>query len=149
MEHGPALEIPERMNVATFFVDRNVEQGRGARTAIYSGDREISYAELLEQVNRAGSALRGLDVRLENRVLLLMLDEPEFAYAFFGAIKIGAVPVPTNTLLKPRDYEYILNDSRARVLIVSAALRTQIEAVRPQLKHLRQIIVVGQRVHVI
>ena len=69
---------------------------------------------LYEQVNRTGSALRNeLGVRPEERVLLLMLDGPEMVFAFFGAIKIGAVPIPTNTLWTPADYEFVLRDSRA------------------------------------
>jgi benzoate-CoA ligase len=77
-------------------------------------------------------------------VFLLLLDSPEFAASFFGAIKIGAVPVPVNTLLKSADYEYLLNDSRARVAIISNSLVASIEAIpRQQLRYLETIIVVG------
>ena len=77
-----------------------------------------------------GSALRDvLGVRREERVMLVLLDTPEYAYAFLGTIKIGAVPIPTNTLLKPPDYEYLLNDSRARILVVSQALLPQLQAI--------------------
>ena len=83
-------------------------------------------------------------MRIEERVLLLLLDCPEFVYSFFGAIKIGAVPIPTSTLFKPADYEYILNDSRARVAIVSELLLPQIQAIPPErLRYLREIVVVG------
>jgi len=116
--------IPRQFNAAEYFVDRNISEGRGNRIAIESADtgERITYAELCDRVNRCGNALRSLGVRMEERVALLLLDSPEFFYAFFGAIKIGAVPVPLNTLLKPHDYEYLLNDCRARVLIVSPAL---------------------------
>jgi benzoate-CoA ligase len=82
-----------------------------------------------QHVNRCGNALRGLGVRPEDRVLLLLLDGPEFAYGFFGAIKIGAVPVPLNTLWKPADYQFVIRDSRAAVLIVSAELLPSIERI--------------------
>ena len=97
------------------------------------------------QRQSVGNALREvLDVRIEERVLLLLLDCPEFVYCFFGAIKIGAVPVPTNTLLKSPDYEYILNDCRARVVIVSEALLPQLQAIpRERLRYLREVVVVG------
>ena len=68
---------------------------------------------MLRNVNRCGSALRRLGVRPEERVLLLLHDGPEFVYSFFGAIKIGAVPVPLNTLWKAADYQYVIRDSRA------------------------------------
>jgi benzoate-CoA ligase len=59
-------------------------------------------------------------------------------------MKIGAVAVPINTLLRPADYAYLLNDSRAKVLIVSEPVLPQIAAIRHELSSLRQIIVVGK-----
>ncbi|MET0215725.1 MAG: AMP-binding protein [Vicinamibacterales bacterium] len=92
----------EFLNAAAYFVDRHLADGRADATAIECGDRCISYGKLYEQVNRLGTALRErLGVRPEERVLLLMLDSPEMIYSFFGAIKIGAVPVPINTLWTP------------------------------------------------
>ena len=139
------LNLPDRFNAAEYFIDRNVREGRGSAVAIECGDQRLCYDALLERVNRVGSALRRrFDVRIEERVALILLDGPEFIYSFFGAIKIGAVPVPINTLWKSRDYEYVLNDCRARVLIVSAALLPQILVIpRDTLRHLRHIVVVG------
>ena len=139
-----SLGIPPTFNVATYFVDRNVIIGRGSRVAIECGDRQITYEQLLNKVNRFGSALRRLGVRPEERVLLLMFDGPEFIYSFFGAIKIGAVPVPLNTLWKPPDYEHVIRDSRASALIVSAELLPAIQAVpREARRSLRHMVVVG------
>ena len=140
-----AAHLPDVFNAAEYFVDRNVDAGRGDAVAIECGDERVTYAELLERVNRVGSALRRhFEVRIEERVALLLLDSPEFIYSFFGAIKIGAVPVPISTMWKPADYEYVLNDCRARVLIVTSSLLHHIEAIpRPSLRHLRHIIVVG------
>jgi benzoate-CoA ligase len=139
-----ALGVPETFNAATYFVDRHVIAGRGSRVAIECGDRQITYEELLNKVNRFGSALRRLGVRPEERVLLLLVDGLEFAYGFFGAIKVGAVPVPLNTLWKAPDYEYVIRDSRASVLIVTADLLPNIEAVHADARRsLRHIIVVG------
>ncbi len=137
------IEIPDRMNAASDFVDANVEAGRGDKVAIhYVPDGSThTYAEVLAGVNRAGNALRDLGLDLEQRVMLLLLDSPDFAYSFFGAIKIGAVPIPTNTLLTPADCEYLLNDSRARVLIVSAPLLSTIEPIRDRLRYLRHLVV--------
>src|SRR4249919_2930310 len=133
------------LNAAEYFVDRHLAGGRGVKVAIECGDERVSYEQLSDRVNRVGNALRdGLGVRPEERVVLLLLDGPEVAYAFFGAIKIGAVPIPVNTLWKPIDYEYVLNDSRAVVAIVSEALLPQLQAVpRHKLRALRDIVVVG------
>jgi benzoate-CoA ligase family protein len=95
-------------------------------------------------VNRVGTALRDeLQVRPEERILLLMLDIPEMVFAFFGAIKIGAVPIPTNTLWTPADYEFVLRDSRARVAIVSAPLYPKLADVLPRCPWVRHVIVAG------
>ena len=138
------ITLPEIFNAASYFVDRNVLEGRGPKIAIECGDERISYQQLLERTNRVGNALRRLGVRPEERVLLLLLDTPEFLYSFFGAMKMGAVSVPINTLSKPREYEYIFNDSRARVALVSESLQSQLQSIpREQLRHLREIVIVG------
>lgn len=132
-------------NVAAYFVDRNVLEGRAGRTAIECGDEKVSYQQLLDRTNRVGNVLRELGVRAEERVLLMLLDTPEFLYCFFGAIKIGAVAVPVNTLLKPDEYEYLFNTARARVAVVSESLLPLLESIgRERLKYLREIIVVGR-----
>jgi benzoate-CoA ligase len=94
-------------------------------------------------VNRTGNALLKLGVQMEQRVMLLLLDSPELVASFFGAMRIGAVPIPTNTLLRPADYEYLVNDARATVLIVSEPLYANIAPIRASLKWLKHIIVVG------
>jgi benzoate-CoA ligase len=140
-----SIQLPTIFNVATHFVDRHTHEGRGQRIAFECGDERVTYAQLYERVNRAGNALKKLDVRQEERVGLLLLDTPEFAYCFFGGIKIGAVPIPINTLLKPQEYEYILNDSRARILIVSEQLLPQVQAIaREKLLYLKTIVVFGR-----
>lgn len=136
--------LPDEFNAASYFVDRHIEDGRADEVAIECGEVHVTYRQLFERVNQVGNGLRTLGVRIEERVFLLLLDSPEFAVSFFGAIKIGAVPVPANTLLKSPDYEYLLNNSRARVAIVSDSLVAAIEAIpRRQLRYLETVIVVG------
>jgi benzoate-CoA ligase family protein len=138
------LIYPDTFNVASYFVDRHVFQGKGDNTAIECGDQEISYRELFENVNRVGNVLRELGVRIEERVAILLPDSPEFLCAFFGAIKIGAVAVPLNTYVQTSDYEFFLNDSRARVLLVHATLLPLVDGIpKEQIAFLEEIIVVG------
>ena len=112
------LNLPRQFNAAEYFVDRNVAAGRGGKTAILFEDREVTYTRLLENVNRVANGLTQLGVGMESRVMLLLRDTPEMIYSFYGAIKTGAVPVPTNILMKAPDFLYMLNDSRAPVLII-------------------------------
>jgi benzoate-CoA ligase family protein len=140
------MKTTAQFNAATYFVDSHIDGGRGHRIAIECGEERVTYDRLFAKINQLGNALRrSLDVRMEERVLLVLLDTPEFAYSFLGAIKIGAVPVPVNTLLKPHDYEYLLNDTRARVAIISEQLLGAIAQIpRTRLPFLQHIVVVGQ-----
>lgn len=75
-------------NAAAYFVDRHLAEGRADAIAIECGERRVTYAGLAEGVNRTGSALRTcLSVRLEERLLLLMLDSPEMVQAFFSTLR--------------------------------------------------------------
>jgi benzoate-CoA ligase len=110
----------ETYNAATL-IDSNLTAGRGARTAIHFGEERISYADLFARVCAMGRALRALGVARENRVLLILGDTPVFPVAFFGAMRIGAVPVPVNPLYKASDFRFFLEDSAARVVITDAS----------------------------
>jgi benzoate-CoA ligase len=134
----------EVFNAAAYFVDRHIAEGRGDAVAIECEERRISYAQLYELVNRTGAALRNeLGVRPGERVLLLMLDTPEMVAAFFGAIKIGAIPIPLNTLWTPADYAFVLEDSQASVVSVSAALLPKIAEAAAACPSVRHVVVVG------
>jgi benzoate-CoA ligase len=137
------LNLPGTYNAATTFVDENIKQGRGGKVAIYYLDQQITYQEVFEKVNRTGNALKELGVEFEHRVLVILPDSPEFAYGFFGAIKIGAVAVPTNPWMFAKDYEYLINDSRARVIIVHESTLPEIEKISQSTPFLKHIIVVG------
>lgn len=140
---APRLELPDPYNAATTFVDDVVAGGRGERTAIFYEDRRFTYRQVQEAVNRAGNAFRALGLDLEQRVLLVLPDCPEFAFSFFGAIKVGAVPIPVNPWMKARSYEYLLDDSRARIAVVHESALPEVEAVRRGRRHLRRVVAVG------
>jgi len=135
--------LPAQFNVATWFVDRNVAEGRGAATAFRYEDRVLTYGDVLDLTNRTGNALRELGVGMEDRVLVLCLDAPEFLGAFWGAIKIGAVPIPVNTLMRGADYLYFLQDSRAKVAVISASLLAEVAPVLVEAPQLRHVLVAG------
>lgn len=144
MNSSSPFPLPEEFNAAAYFIDRHIAEGRGQKIAIECEGRQVNYQQLHQRVNQVGNALKKLGVRREERVLLLLLDTPQFAMSFFGAIKIGAVPVPVNTLLKPADYEFLLNNSRARVAIVSHSLFPNIQAIpRERLPYAETFVVAG------
>jgi benzoate-CoA ligase family protein len=140
----PTIQLPDVFNAAAEFVDRHIGEGRAGRIALRYEGRAFTYGEVAEAANRVGNALRALGVEMENRVLLLLYDAPEFVAGFFGAIKIGAVPVPVNTMMRPHDYEYFLNDSRAKVLIAHRPLWDEVAKVRSRLRYLKHVVIVGE-----
>jgi len=137
------VEVPREYNAANHFIDRHVSDGRGAKIA-YRDDRgSYSYAQLAERVNRAGNVLKGLGVEMEQRVLLCVQDGIDFVALYWGAIKIGAVPVPVNTLLAAADYDFMLRDCRAKVIAVSYPVVDRFaEAIAAQ-PFLQSIVVTG------
>ena len=120
------ITTPEWHN-ASVIVDRNLEAGREDKVAVYSGDEEVTYGELARRINRFGHALRErLDVRREERVLLVLDDTPSFPAAFFAAMRIGAVPVPVNTLVDADEYRFYIEDSRARVVVADGKFHEKV-----------------------
>jgi len=132
-----------RYNAATDFIDANVARGLGAKVAFADPDRTLTYAELQARTIRFARALPRLGLRQENRLALLLYDTVDFPLAFWGAVRAGVVAVPVNTLLTPDQYAYVLADSRAAAIVVTAALAKPILAIRHRLPHLRHVIVVG------
>src|ERR671923_2876486 len=141
---APTVQLPDVFNAAVEFVDRHVTEGRAHRIALRYEGRTLTYGQVADMVNRVGNALRDLRVEMENRVLLLLYDSPEFAASFFGAMKIGAVPVPVNTMMRAQDYVYFLNDSRAKVVIAHRALWDEVAKLRDQLAYLKHVVIVGE-----
>lgn len=133
--------LPEIFNCADYFVDRHVREGRGEKIAVRCDNQTLTYAEIQKGINKFGNALQSLGIRMEERVALLLCDTEIYSITFFGAIKAGAVPVCLNTLLRPQDYAYILNDCRARILVVDSLLLENVVAIRKSLKFLQTVIV--------
>jgi benzoate-CoA ligase family protein len=121
------VTLPDRFNVAVPFIDRHLNEGRGAKSAIRTAHETVTYAELAERVNRAGNALLALGVKPGDRLLMVVKDCPAFFYLFWGAIKAGIVAVPPNTLLRAPDYAYMFEDSGCKLVVYSAEFAGEIE----------------------
>jgi len=106
------------MNAVEHLLGAAVLAQRGGRTALVCGGETVSYTELALRVARASAAVRGLGVHPGERVLLLLRDTPEFAVAWLGAVRAGAVVIGLNTKLSEQDYRHIRQDSDARLAII-------------------------------
>src|SRR5215470_15914338 len=130
-------------NAAVDFVDRNVAEGRGDKTACIDPARNITYGELLDAAARIGPMLGRLGIEPENRVALILLDTVDFPIVFWGAIRAGIVPVLLNTRLTVDQYRYLLEDSRAKAAFVSTELLPMVQEAAKDVPTLKSIIVVG------
>lgn len=132
--------------MADYFVFANVAAGRGGKTAIIYEDRRITYAELAENVGRVAARLVGAGLLPEQRVLVCMRDCPEFAYAWFGALKAGAVVTQVNPLLPETDYDYYLSYVKPQFAFVDDASHPAFSAAVARSRHCgsgRNLITVG------
>src|SRR3974390_2334322 len=109
-----------RYNACEDLLDRNVAAGRKDKIAFIDPNRSLSYGALAVEPRRFANLLKDLGVRREQRIALALLDTVEYPAAFLGAIRAGVIPVCLNTLLASEQYAYMLADSRADVLFVSA-----------------------------
>jgi len=123
-------------------LDRNLSS-RSDKTALYSDARTLSFGEAASEANRVGNALRGLGVRMGDTVALLSLDRAEWVSVFFGTLKIGAISVGINTLLTEKEYAFILDDCRARVLIVHETLWAKIAPILDAASFVKHVILIG------
>ena len=144
----PKVNIPRNYNAAHDLIERNLRAGRAAKTAFIDDTGSITYGQLAERVNRAANALTDLGLAMEDRIMLAHLDTIDFPSVFLGAIKAGIIPIAGNTLLTPSDYEFMLNDSRAKVLVVSEQLLPTfaplLDKVAGRLPFLQHVIVSGK-----
>ena len=142
----PASTAPDLFNAAEWLVARHARAapGRRAITAVdLDGSlRTFSYGELEQEIVRFAAALIASGVRPEERLILCMGDTPELLTAFLAGLRIGAVPVPVSTMLKPKDIAVLARDSRARLVALSSEFAELAPAVGG-LPDLSDVVVLG------
>jgi benzoate-CoA ligase family protein len=121
----------ERYN-ACEILDRNLDAGRAEKVAIHWADETVGYGDLCARTHSFAAALRDAGVHREERVLLVLDDSPAWPTAFFGAMRVGAVPVPVSFLDHPQNFAHYLRDSYARVVVVEAPAAEALLGVLPE-----------------
>ncbi len=130
-------------NAVEDFVDVHVAAGLAAKPAYVDPERTLTYGGLQEATRRFANVLGGLGLQREDRVAMIVLDTVDFPTCFLGAIRAGIVPIPLNTLLATEQYHYMLTDSRAKVLVVSAALLPTVAPILDACPDLAHVLVAG------
>lgn len=143
VDTSPQVDVPGTLNVAVEYVDGAIAAGHGDRPAYMDDTERVTYAELQRRVNQAGNALAALGVEIEQRVAILLPNRPEFVTAFFGAIKIGAVPTAMSFAVTADEQSFLLADSRARAIVTTAGFWAPLRERRDRFPFLRHVVIVG------
>ena len=117
-----SVSFPEQFNMANYFLDDRIQEGKGNSVAVYFEDKQFTYREVQQMANRCGNALVSLGIEMEDRVLMVLPDSIEFVAAWHAIAKVGAVVTMVNTILPTADYEYYLDYTRAKVAIVDVSV---------------------------
>src|SRR5438093_458382 len=139
-----AFEPPEQFNIADYFLDARVQEGKGERPAVLTAGAAFTYREIEALANQFGHVLREAGVQPEQRVMIALPDGPAFVAALFGALKIGAVVVMVNPQLKPDAIAYFYRYTRARVIVAHRDTVGAFRAAARGARHLRTTCVVGE-----
>ncbi|WP_024519955.1 benzoate-CoA ligase family protein [Bradyrhizobium sp. Tv2a-2] len=131
--------VPDRYNVSTM-LDRNLALGRSDKTAIICDDQRISFGELFARVCRMGNALLRLDVRAGERVMLVLSDTPFLAVAFWGALRIGAVPCLLNPAFQEDAYRHFVLEAGASLVVTD---EPWVERVARSLGDIRSMVILA------
>lgn len=138
------VTFPEHFNMADYFLYHNLDEGRENKVCLYFEDQKWTYGEVASMSNKTGNVLRDLGLDVEERILIVLPDCPEFVWTWFGAARIGAVITMVNPMLPVSDYQYYLDYTRARVAVVHHSVKNVFVEAAKTSPYLRAVLVVGQ-----
>ncbi|HEC31511.1 MAG TPA: AMP-dependent synthetase, partial [Deltaproteobacteria bacterium] len=136
-------DLPEKVNLADYFLDRHVREGEGDNVAIKFMDQTYTYAQLQDMVNRFGNALKEVGVEPQDRVGIRLVNSPQALTAIFAVEKIGAIPVPTSPLWSAEEVAFVANNAEMKYFIVNAPLMGPVKQAKPNFEYGTKVIVIG------
>lgn len=143
MTTSGAESAAQETNIATRFVDDNVQAGRGDRPAIYYRDRTYTYDEVRRLMNRLANVLKDVGIEPENRVLIVMKDSPEFIATWFATLKIGAVTTEVYTFLPESDIRNYLITLRPKVVVADETTTDKVRRAADGLRYPKSLLITG------
>jgi len=141
------INIPEYFNIGNACTEPCVPEFSMSQTAVivdqsHQRTQTLNYTELYEQSNRFAHAISHLGLEKADRVMLWLPNCIEFPITFFGTLKLGAIAVPTSTLLTGEELDYLLTDSGSRILVTTQHLWQRLVSFRPKLSTLEHVILI-------
>jgi acetyl-CoA synthetase len=141
-------DIPAQFNIGVACTDAHLATAAAARIAVRcdtagSGTREATFTELAETTSRFAQLLRLLGVAAGERVLIRLPNCLEYATVFLGALKRGAIAVPTSVLLTEDEVLFLAADSGAQVLVTDRATWNAMHRALERVPGLRHVLLIG------
>lgn len=137
--------IPDKINLADYYLYDNITQGRGKKIAIYYKHETYTFDDLAMLTNKIGNVLRELNVLMEDRVLLILQDSPEWIASWMATMKIGGVATHAYTYLQPSEYEYFLNYVRPKVVVADISTIDKIREAAIHSNFPKAIMIAGEK----
>jgi len=143
------ISIPEYFNIGKACTEPCMPGFSMSQTAVivdqsHQHTQTLSYTELYEQSNRFAHALSDLGLKKADRIMLWLPNCIEFPISFFGTLKLGAIAVPTSTLLTGEELDYLITDSGSRILVTTNHLWQRLVAFQPKIAELEHIIIIDE-----
>ncbi|MCG8426781.1 MAG: acyl-CoA synthetase [Chromatiales bacterium] len=142
-------ETPEHFNIGVACTDAHLGTPIAEQVAMIVEDHDtgtstITFQQLAERTGKFAELLRKLDVALEERVLIRLPNSLAYPTAFLGAMKAGAISVPTSTLLVAEEVRYLAEDSGASVLVTHKAMWPDLRRELDKVDTLKHVILAGE-----
>ncbi|MFT5478680.1 MAG: acyl-coenzyme A synthetase/AMP-(fatty) acid ligase, partial [Planctomycetota bacterium] len=135
--------LPEAFNLCSYFLDRNLEEGRADKVAVICGDERRTYGQIAARTRRLTAALRDLGLRAEERVLIVLPDGIEFVETWFATLRAGGVFAMVNPLQKSESLAYTIEYVKPRIVVAHASVLAEIGAVAEASRFAEHLVVVG------
>jgi benzoate-CoA ligase len=135
-------EVPQWIDPVGWLLERHLNTPLAHKPAIICNDEVVSYLELAEKVARYASALAGVGLSPEARLLLFGTDSLDYVAVWLGSVRLGAVPVVISDLYKAKDLAYFLADTAVRLLFIDAEQLPKLIDIEADLPASLQIILV-------
>jgi len=141
-------QLPEFLNIGVACTHRLVEMGLADKLAMIVEDDDLgttkyTYQQLDDASSRFANILLAHQVNAGDRVLIRLPNSLNYPTAFFGAMKMGAISVPTSTLLAASEVSYLADDSQANVLIADKSMWSELEATITQNSQIKLVLLAG------
>jgi len=142
-------QVPNHFNIGVACTDSHLGKLTGNNTAMIVeddelGTDEISFAQLSRRTNQFAQVLRNAGIESGDRVLIRLPNSLDYPTAFLGAMKLGAISVPTSTLLTVEEVLYLAKDSAAEVLVVDKYYWGQLQAAISECEKIKLVLLSGQ-----